>query len=388
VINPIAGATSTNSLPVFVGLDYHDATVQVCILDSDCSQLANRDCATDWQAIAGFVQRFQRPVRAALEGCRGAADLAEELVSRAGWSVDLAHPGYVARMKQNPDKTDYQDARLLADLERVGYLPKVWLAPHYIREPRHLVRYRQPLANQRRATKLAGARLAPRVALPARRGGQPLDADLAALAAARGAVERAGPLAGRPAPGRTGSSGPAAPRGRAAAGAADGGRPDVQRLRQQAGIGGVTAWTLRAEVGRFDRFRSGKQLARCCGLSPRNASNGQRQADAGLIHAANPQLRTVLIETAHRLVRYDPHWQTFHQRLRAASKPGSVVAWAVESRDAGAGGGTAAGPENAVPVPGPKEFERGVERNQGNAATAIPCWYGRARADPGLQARL
>jgi hypothetical protein len=59
--------------------------------------------------------------------------LAEELVSRAGWSVDLAHPGYVARMKANPDKTGYSDARMLADLERVGYLPKVWLAPAEVR---------------------------------------------------------------------------------------------------------------------------------------------------------------------------------------------------------------------------------------------------------------
>ncbi len=321
-----------NSLPVFVGLDYHDATVQVCILDSDGSQLANRDCANDWQAIAGFVQRFQRPVRAALESCCGAANLAEELVSRAGWSVDLAHPGYVARMKQNPDKTDYQDARLLADLERVGYLPKVWLAPHYIRELRHLVRYRQQLANQRRATKLRVRALlreqrcrAGEAAHPWTRAwlhwlrhdaplseqgrwlaGQHLD-ELAHLGQKLREVEQ-----------------------RLARLTAD--DPDVQRLRQQAGIGGVTAWTLRAEVGRFDRFRSGKQLARFCGLSPRNASSGQRQADAGLIKAANPQLRTVLIEAAHRLVRYDPQWRAFHQRLRAAGKPGSVVTAAVANR--------------------------------------------------------
>jgi len=121
----------------------------VCILDSAGSQLANRDCANDWQAIAGFVQRLQRPVRAALESCCGAANLADESVSRAGWSVDLAHPGYVARMKQNPDQTDYPDARRLADLERAGDLPKVWLVPHYLRETRHLVRYRQQLANRR-----------------------------------------------------------------------------------------------------------------------------------------------------------------------------------------------------------------------------------------------
>ncbi len=31
--------------------------------------------------------------------------------------MDLAHPGYVPRMKQNPDKSDFTDAQMLADLE-------------------------------------------------------------------------------------------------------------------------------------------------------------------------------------------------------------------------------------------------------------------------------
>ena len=44
---------------------------------------------------------------------------------RAGWSLDLARPGFVKRMKQNPDKSDYTDAQMLADLVRVGYLPRV-----------------------------------------------------------------------------------------------------------------------------------------------------------------------------------------------------------------------------------------------------------------------
>src|SRR5262249_45549606 len=79
---------------------------------------------------------------------------AEELVARAGWTVHLAHPGYVARIKQSPDKTDYQDARLLADLVRVGYLPKVWLAPESVRELRRLIRYRQQLVERRRDTEL------------------------------------------------------------------------------------------------------------------------------------------------------------------------------------------------------------------------------------------
>ena len=106
----------------------------------------------------------------------------------------------------------------------------------------------------------------------------------------------------------------------------------VGQLLAQRGIGPVTAWTLRAEIGQFDRFRSGKQLARFCGLSPRNASSGTRQADAGLIRAASPRLRATLLEAAHRLGRLEPRWVQFKARLVRRGKPGAVAAAAVANR--------------------------------------------------------
>jgi transposase len=108
--------------------------------------------------------------------------------------------------------------------------------------------------------------------------------------------------------------------------------PVVARLVALRGVGPVTAWALRAEVGRFDRFGTGKQLARYCGLSPRNASSGQRQADAGLIKAGSALLRATLIEAAHRLIRYDDRWKALAASLRAAGKPACVVAAAVANR--------------------------------------------------------
>jgi transposase len=92
-------------------------------------------------------------VLAAIECCCGAANLAKQLAD-LGWNISLAHAGFVARMKQNPDKTDFADARILADLVRVGYLPKVWLAPDDIVELRRLVRFRRQLVAERRDVKL------------------------------------------------------------------------------------------------------------------------------------------------------------------------------------------------------------------------------------------
>ena len=99
---------------VFVGLDYATAFVQACVMDRAGRMLANRRCDNEWRAIARLVRRHGRRVRAAIESCSGAADLADQLVQWAGWSLDLAHPGFVKRMKQNPDKSDYTDAQMLA----------------------------------------------------------------------------------------------------------------------------------------------------------------------------------------------------------------------------------------------------------------------------------
>src|SRR5262249_40043746 len=108
--------------------------------------------------------------------------------------------------------------------------------------------------------------------------------------------------------------------------------PVVAQLVALSGVGLVTACVLRAEIGRFDRFGTGKQLARYCGLSPRNASSGPRQADAGLIKAGNELLRATIIEAAHRLIRYDTRWSALAKSLRQAGKPGSVTAAAVANR--------------------------------------------------------
>jgi hypothetical protein len=105
-------STNHGSKPqVFVGLDYHQHQVQVCVLDAAGKVLMNYTAPNEWRAITQVADRCGGVQRAAIEACCGAADLAEQLVEYAGWSVQLAHAGYVARLKRSPDKTDFGDAR-------------------------------------------------------------------------------------------------------------------------------------------------------------------------------------------------------------------------------------------------------------------------------------
>ena len=271
------------------------------------------------------------PVQAAIEACNGTADLAERLVDEAGWSVALAHPGYVHRLKQSPDKTDLSDAQLLADLQRVGYLPRVWLPPGDIRELRRLVRYRQSLVDQRRAVKQRiGALLRDHRILdaPARRWTKRWQ-QWARHHARLGSTSRWIMDQSFEELGHLQTKVHAAEQQLVKVVEGDG---VVAKLMGLRGVGLITACGLRAEIGRFDRFRSGKQLSRFCGLTPRNASSGSRQADAGLIGAANRQLRALVIEAAWRLMLFDPRYKQLGQQMRARGKPGSVIAAAVGNR--------------------------------------------------------
>jgi len=82
-----------SSVSVFVGLDDHAASVQVCVLDREGNVLVNRKCPNNASRIAGCV-RAAAPagttVFAAIEACTGVANLAEELIAQAGWSGHLA----------------------------------------------------------------------------------------------------------------------------------------------------------------------------------------------------------------------------------------------------------------------------------------------------------
>ena len=326
-----------SSVPLFIGMDYSDNSVQLCAIDQDGQVQVNRSCRNDWRELAAAVAGKGAVKRAAIEACSGAADLAEELVARAGWHVELGHPHYVAKLKGSPDKSDFSDARVIADLTRVGYLPRTWLAPAFLRDLRQLVNYRQHLVNQRRALKLrVGALLREHRAKPPKASnGKPMsrwtiawchfarsttqlsdharwivNQHLDQIAQLDAQVEQADQRLR----GATASD------------------PIVARLLKLDGVGEVTAWVLRAFIGTFERFTNGKQLARYCGLSPRNASSGERQSDAGVIKASNPLLRATIVQASHRLIRTIPRWRDLANTLQRRGKPVSVIAAAVGNR--------------------------------------------------------
>lgn len=324
-----------SSVQLFVGLDYHQDGVQVCVLDEQARVRLNRPIANDWRKIREAVAPLGGDVRrVALEACCGAADLAQELAEHAGWDVSLGHPAYVKKLKGSPDKTDYSDARLLADLVRVSYLPQAWLPPRHVRQLRQLVNYRARLVDQRRASKLqVGAVLRERrVKFPKELAGSRWSKAWVAFARSAGQLDEQARWVVE----QTLEEVAHLDRRVAAADArlreATRGDAVVDKLMDQEGVGEVTAWVLRAYVGDFGRFKSGKHLARYCGLSPRNASSAARVADAGLVDGCNKLLRATVVQAAHRLIRTTGRWSKLSESLRARGKSACVAVAAVGNR--------------------------------------------------------
>lgn len=321
-----------NRVPVYVGLDYHSKSVQVCVMDQAGKILCNRRQESSLPGVISIIEPLGDVQRVAIEACSGAADFGDHLHRAVGWKVSLAHAGIVSRMRSSIDKSDNGDARVLADLCRTNFLPEVWLPPQEIRELRALVmrRHQRTEAMQHCKQRIRAFLRDKRLAVPGE-AGRPwtiaymtwlthlelspmlrlvlddLLADHETLRRAREALDRMlKAIAQRDA--------------------------HIQRLMEIKGVGLVTACILRAVIGRFDRFRNAKQFSRYCGLTPRNASSGERVADAGIVRAGSPVLKTMLIQVAHRAARYEGRWREVFRSLVGRGKPACVAIVAVANR--------------------------------------------------------
>jgi len=66
-------------LPVYVGLDYHEDWIRVCIVDEEGRELVNRDRPNDVEMVAEFIWGHGTPDSVALEACGGSASFAHAL---------------------------------------------------------------------------------------------------------------------------------------------------------------------------------------------------------------------------------------------------------------------------------------------------------------------
>ena len=302
--------------PFYLGVDLHLKRSYVVLIRADGQVVDQRGLPND--AMAGYLARkVPRETYAVLEATRNwpfMYDLLCQHVER----VELAHPKDLKAIATAAVKTDQIDARVLAHLARLDYLPTAYAAPLAVRDLRQHTRHREWMIRQRTQAKnrihavlasynlvspvsdLFGAQgrafLRQAIAQQLRPAAVPAIEDnllLIDLIEARLEALQQG-LQVTPEQEQA-----------------------IRLLESMPGIGRITAATIVAEIGDIMRFSSPKALCNWAGLTPRVRKSDKIVRHGKISKQGSPYLRAAMVRAATTAVRRSRRWGKVYRNLCA-----------------------------------------------------------------------
>lgn len=90
--------------------------------------------------------------------------------------------------------------------------------------------------------------------------------------------------------------------------------------RQARGLGALSSVVIDREIGNWERFNNRRQVGSYTGLCPGEYSSGKTRLQGCVTKHGNPRLRAALVETAWRLVRFQPHYKPVVKWRRTLAK--------------------------------------------------------------------
>ena len=133
--------------PFYLGIDLHNKNTNAVLIDKSGTVLDERRFSND-ETKTYLEKVVPRETYAVLEATRNwpfMYDLLTEHVAR----VELAHPKELKAISAAAVKTDQIDAKVLAQLARLNYLPTAYAAPPETRDLRMYIRHREILVQER-----------------------------------------------------------------------------------------------------------------------------------------------------------------------------------------------------------------------------------------------
>ena len=132
----------------YVGVDLHKEQSWFYVSDQEGKRLISKSIPNQEQELKHIFEEIPKPFKLAVEATGNwyfFVDLAELYADE----VSLANSFELKAFAKRNKKTDKIDARLICDILRMGFLPKVNIPPKPIREIRELMRYRMSLISER-----------------------------------------------------------------------------------------------------------------------------------------------------------------------------------------------------------------------------------------------
>ena len=304
----------------YVGVDLHKHSISVCVVElaDRKRQVIERKrfrCEHEEEMAEYFssLGEYQLVVEAT-----ASYEWFVRLVEPTADRVVLAHPGRLRVIAQSKRKTDKLDAQTLAEFLALDQIPEAWRPTPRVREHRALVRHRQYLIVRRTAVKnklrrvlshynadlknlftQAGRKYLAKIELSAadRFVVDQLCEELDQHVNRLQRIEKQLKTFAKQAP-------VAEQEARAV-------------LESMPCVGPVTVNVVLAEVGDIRRFGSQRKATAYAGLAPGIRESAGKAKQLGITKEGSRLLRTILVETAWRLVMKTRRWANVYEKLKA-----------------------------------------------------------------------
>lgn len=205
------------------------------------------------------------------------------LLLKEGLDVRIANPYKLRLIADSTKKNDEEDAKTLAELVQLGYMPESWRAPDEIESWRSLVRtrtnfvhIRTRLKNQLESIVTSLGPLADFNTLEIKEICSLIKIHTESVKSLDSEIRR---IAER--------------------------NKTMKLLMTMPTVGPITAFSVLAEVGDFKRFNKAEKLASYAGLVPSERSSGESVRYGHITKQGSKLLRTTMIEAA---IRFKPEY--------------------------------------------------------------------------------
>jgi transposase len=297
---------------LIIGCDLHTRFQQIAMLDTETGEIVGRRLEHANGEARNFYQGLPPGARVGIEAT-GCTQWFERLLAERGHELWVGDPAEIRARAVRRQKTDARDAELLLDLLRTERFPRLWVPTPAERDLRQLLKHRDKLVGMRTSVKNQLHYLAMSQGVCRKRqlwseeGRRELESlELGPWASQRRAellelLDRLDPRIAKL---------------DAAVEAEGERRADTVQLRQQKGVGPVTALAFVLTVGPVERFRNSRQLVSYLGLNPSEDSSGGRQRLGHISKQGNQMLRWLLVEAAQSATQHDPEFRQKYRHLK------------------------------------------------------------------------
>ena len=307
---------------LIAGIDLHGNNLVIALINETGQRLKHRKLDCDLKQVVEFLEPLKPQLKCmAVESTFNWYWLVDGLRAQ-GYPIDLANPAAIEQYSGVKHADDTHDAYFLAELQRLGILPKAYVYDVQLRPVRDLLRRRLNLVRHRTALMLSFK------SLYARTTGATMELKRLKALTSKEVPELykhpANQLIAQVQTEHIEALNQSVARVEKAVQQSARELPIYQKLLTLPGIGRILAMTVTMEVGEIGRFKTDGDFASYCRtVDSRRMSNGKKKGENNQ-KCGNKYLSWAFVEAANFARRSDEHCRRWYDRKSA--KTSKVIA--------------------------------------------------------------